>query len=129
MMQQADDEESQKATAYHKNTGECVFDISKHGTQLKPVAFLSRSCNDMEIKYHYLTRKVVAGIWATGQNCQFLWGFFFYWICDCSALKEHIEYDGCIFMVQRPAQEFPGYTFFAVHIPNLMMCDVNAFSR
>ena len=72
LMQPDDYKESQKATAYLKNTGECVFDISKHGTQLKPVAFLSRSCNDMEIKYHSFTGKVSAGRWSIVQNRQFL---------------------------------------------------------
>ena len=96
---------------------------------MKPSAFGSRSYYDMESKYHYVYDKLASIRWAIGQNRQFLWGFFFYWICDCSALKEHIEYDGCIFMVQRSAQEFLGYTFSAVHTPSLMMCDVNALSR
>ena len=44
-------------------------------------------------------------------------------------MKELIEYDGCIFMVQRWAQELLGYTFGALHIPNQMMCDDDALSR
>ena len=110
-MQSAHAEESQKDNSHLKSTGEYLLSLSKHGTQLKPVAFGYRSCNDMEIKYHYLTGKVVAGRWATGQNCRFLWGFFFYWICNCSAVKEIIEYDGCIIMVQCWAKELPGYDF------------------
>ena len=61
LMQPADDEDDQKATTHLKNTGQCLFDFSKHGTQLKPVAFGYRICNDMESKYHYFTGKVAEG--------------------------------------------------------------------
>ena len=47
LMQISDNKESQKATAHLKNTGECLFDVSKHGAQLKPVVFGYRNCNDM----------------------------------------------------------------------------------
>ena len=47
LMQPADDKESQKATAHLKNTGEFLFNLSKHGAQLKPVVFGYRNCNDM----------------------------------------------------------------------------------
>ena len=47
LMQPADGEESQKATAHLKNTGEFLFNLSKHGAQLKPVVFGYRNCNDM----------------------------------------------------------------------------------
>ena len=63
------------------------------------------------------------------KNRRFLWGCFFYWICDCFAVKEIIKYHRCISMVQRWAQELLGYTFSIVHRPNRMMCDVDALSR
>ena len=50
MMQPADDKESQKATAHLKNNVECLLNLSKHGTRLKPFAFLSHSYDDMEGK-------------------------------------------------------------------------------
>ena len=55
LMQPTDYKESQKATSHLKTTGECLFGLSKHGARLKPVAFGSRSCNDMEIKYDSFT--------------------------------------------------------------------------
>ena len=58
---------------------------------MKPVAFGSCSFDDIESKYHYFTGKVAAGRYAIGQNSQFLWGCFFYWICDCTAVKEMIN--------------------------------------
>ena len=46
----ANNEESQKATTHLKKTGECLFQISKHGSRLKPVAFEPLSFNNMESK-------------------------------------------------------------------------------
>ena len=129
LIQPADDEESQKATAHLKNTGECLFDLSKHGAQLKPVFFGSHSCDYMESEYRYFNDKVAAGRWEIGQNFLFLWGCLFYWLCDCSAAKDIIEYDGCIYMVQQWAQELLGYNVSVLHTPNIIMCDVDALSR
>ena len=126
LIQPADDKEYQKATAYIKNTGECLFGLSKHVDRLKPFVFGSLSFNDMESKYHSFTGEVASRQWAIGQNHRFLRGWFFYCICDCSTVKYMIEYDGCISMVQRWAQELLGYTFFVVHIKNQMMWDVDA---
>ena len=96
---------------------------------MKQVAFGSCSFDDMESKYHYFTGKVVAGRYAIGQNSQFLWGCFFYWISDCTAVKEMIEYDGCIYMVHRWAQERLVYTLAVMYRPNRIMCGVDALSR
>ena len=51
MIQPADDEESQTATAHLKKNGYCLFYLCKNGARLKPVALGYCSCNDMEIKY------------------------------------------------------------------------------
>ena len=83
----------------------------------------------MESKYHSFTGKVEVGQWEIGQNRQFLCGCFFYWICYCYALKDIIEYDGCISMVQCWVQELLRYTFDVVHRLNRMMCDVDTLSR
>ena len=60
-MQPADNKESQKSTTHLKNTGECLFDLSKHGARLKSLAFSFCSCDDMESKYKYFTGKLTAG--------------------------------------------------------------------
>ena len=62
-------------------------------------------------------------------NRKFLWGCHFYWLCDCSAIKEVLEYDGSISMICRWAQELLGYQFTVVHRCNRMMADVDALTR
>ena len=54
------------------------------------------------------TVEVAAGQWEIGHNLFFLWGCFFYWTCDCSAVKDIIKYDGFISVVQRWVQELLG---------------------
>ena len=129
LMQPADDEESIAATKLLKETGECKFDLCMNGARLKPIFFGSRSCNDMERKYHSFTGEGACGRWAIGQNRKYLWGCHFYWLCDCSAMKELLEYDGSISMISRWAQELLGYHFTVIHRSARMMRDVDAFSR
>ena len=50
-------------------------------------------------------------------------------MCDCSAIKEILEYMGSIPMVCRWAQELLGYQFTVVHRPNRMMVDVDSLTR
>ena len=71
-MQPADDKESIKATIKVIDTGVCLFDLSKNGARLKPVAFGSRSCNINEKNFHSFTDKEAWGRWAIGQNRRFL---------------------------------------------------------
>jgi len=61
LMQPADDKESQLATKLFKYTGECKFVLSMNVAQLKPIFFGSRSCNDMERKYHSFTGEGACG--------------------------------------------------------------------
>lgn len=129
LMQPADDEESQEAIKILLETGECLFDLSPNGPRLRPVAFGSRSCTDMERKLHSFVGEVACGRWAIGQNRRFLWGCHFYWMCDCSAVKEILEYDGSISYVCRWAQELLGYHFSCIHRCNKMMIDVDSFTR
>ena len=129
LMQPADDEESVKATTTLIKTGICLFDISKNGARLKPIAFGSHSCNSNEKNLHSFTGEAACGRWEIGQNRRFLWGSHFWWLCDCSAMTEILEYDGPIAMICRWAQELLGYNFTVVHRPSRMMIDVDALSR
>ena len=94
MMQPSVDKESQTATVHIKNTRECLFGLSKHGSWLKPAPFGSRSCDDMEIKYQYCTGKVAAGRWVISQNHPFLLGYFLYWLCEIQmelvSIRSHV---------------------------------------
>lgn len=129
LMQPADDEESQRATKLLLETGECIFDLCKNGARLRPIAFGSRACTDMERKLHSFLGEIACGRWAIGQNRRFLWGCYFYWMCDCSAVKEVLEYDGSISYICRWAQELLGYHFACIHRSNKMMIDVDSLTR
>ena len=129
LMQPADDEESVRATELLRTTGECLFDLCKNGARLRPIAFGSRACTDMERKLHSFLGEVASGRWAISQNKRFLWGCHFYWLCDCSAVKEVIEYEGAISYVCRWSQELLGYHFDIVHRHNRMMVDVDSLTR
>ena len=111
LMQPCDFEESIAAMALLRSTGECRFDLSMQGARLKPIAFGSRACCANEVNFHSFTGEAASGRWAIGQNKKYLWGSHFFWMCDCSAIKEVLEYDGTIHMICRWAQELLGYNF------------------
>ena len=94
LMQPADDEESKIAMAHLQRTGECLFDLSLKGFRLKPVSFGSCSCNENERNFHSFTGEAACGKWAIGQNRKYLLGGHFFWMCDCSAMKEILDYEG-----------------------------------
>ena len=101
LIQPSDDNKSIKAVAHLRITGECLFELSNNGSRLKAIEFSSRSCNDNERNFHSFTGEGACGCWAIGQNRKYLLGCHFYWICDCSAIKEILEYDGSIIMICR----------------------------
>ena len=129
LMQPAADDESRKASKTLQETGECRFDLSKNGARLRPVQFGSRACTTAERKFHSFVGEAACGRWAIAQNKRYLWGAHFYWLCDCSATKEILEYSGEVAMIQRWSQELLGYSFTVVHRPARMMADVDALSR
>ena len=50
-------------------------------------------------------------------------------MCDCSLIKEILEYDGSIPMICQWAQELLGCQFSVIHRHNQMMVDVDALTR
>ena len=60
---------------------------------------------------------------------KYLWGNHFYWMCDCIAVKEILEYNGSIHMVMRWSQELLGYHFTIIHRLAAMMADVDGLTR
>ena len=75
IMQPTDDDESTKAAIHLKDIEECLFDLTKNGTRLKPVTFESRGCNENEIIFHSFSGKGACGLWAITQNkniCQII---------------------------------------------------------
>ena len=52
----------------------------------------------------------------------------FYWICDCSAMKEILNYVGQIHVVRYWAQGLLGYHFAVIHHPARMMVEIDTLS-
>ena len=61
LKQPADDDESTKTATILKETGKCLFDLTKYGARLIPVAFGSRGCNANEVNFHSFTVKGACG--------------------------------------------------------------------
>ena len=114
-MPSAEDYKSTKAVAHLDSTGECLFDMDLNGAWLKPVSYGSRECTDMERKFQIFVGETAAGWWVIGSNHIYLWGCHFYWMCDCKAIEEIIEYTGNIAMIQRCTQELLGYHFTVIY--------------
>jgi hypothetical protein len=109
--------------------GICDFDITMTGARLRPVRFGSRKCTDREHHFHSFVGEAACGRWAISQNRKFLWGTEFFWLCDCSAVREILEYDGPIHQIRRWAQELLGYHFQIFHRPARLMRDVDGLTR
>ena len=129
LMQPADNVESVKATKELLKSGEFLFDLCKDGAHLRSVRFGSRVCTDFERKYHLFVGESAAERWEISQNRHYLWGNNFWWMCDCAAFKEILEYERSISQICRWAQELLGYQFTILYRSYKMMMDVGALSR
>jgi hypothetical protein len=114
-MQPDDSAASIAATTKLAKDGICDFDLTLGGTQLRPIRFDSWKCTKQERHFYSFVDKAACGRWAILKNRKFLWGTFFYWICNCSAIKEILDYLGLIHIVCRWAQELLGYHFAVIH--------------
>ena len=129
LMQPANSDKSKLALAKLYATGICDFDVTMGGARLRPVRFGSRRCTEREQHYHSFVDEAGCGRRAISQNRKFLWGAEFFWMCDCSAMKEILEYSGPIHQIRRWAQELLGYHFRIFHRPAHMMRDVEGLNR
>ena len=105
------------------------FDTTMKGARLCPVKFGSRRCDRSKQSYHSFVGETACGRWAICHNRPHLYGQHFFWLCDCSAVKEVLCYEGDIHQVRRWAQELLGYDFTVLHQPSRMMQDADALSR
>ena len=96
LMQPENDVEYEKATKILLKYGEWLFDLCKDGARLRLIKFESRYFTDFERKYHSFVGEVAAERWAISQNRHYLWCNNFWWMCDCAAIKEFLEYEGNI---------------------------------
>ena len=78
---------------------------------------------------HSFVGEVACGRWAIAACRKYLWGSNFYWLCDCSTIKEVLEYHGSIQQLKRWSQKLLVYELVIIHRPRKMMKDVDAISR
>lgn len=129
IMQPDDSTESKTATQLLLDKGICNFDLAFDGARLKPIAYGSRACTDTESHFHSFVGEVCSGRWGFAKNRRYLWGNKFWWLCDCNAVREVLDYSGTIHMISRWAQELLGYDFEVVHRSATMMRDVDSMTR
>ena len=82
-----------------------------------------------ERNHHSFVGEVACGRWSIAACRIYLRGSLFYWICDCSSIKEVLEYDGSIHQLKRWTQELMAYEFVCIHRPNKIMKDVDGVCR
>ena len=128
IMQPADDELSAKATVHLLKKVECLFNTTRSGARLQAVIFESRICTGQERLYHSFVRETAYGLWVISKNRKYLWGKHFYWLCNCKAIREVLEYDGSIVTVSKWDQKLINYHFSVIHRSARMMVDVDALS-
>ena len=129
LMQPDDSKESCAAMASLAKDQDCDFDTTLKGARLRPIQFQSRQCLEQEQHYHSFVGKAATRQWAIGICQKYLVGQHFFWLCDCSAMKEILEYTGNIHQVRQLSQELIRYHFTILHQPARMMQDVNAISQ
>ena len=129
LMHPDDSPDSLAAITHMAVTGKCLFDISLDGPRLRPVLFGSRANLSYERNYHSFVGEVACGRWITAAYRKYLLSALFYRICDCSSVKEVLEYDGSIHQLKRWTQELMVYEFVCLHRPNKMMKDVDGVCR
>jgi hypothetical protein len=107
LMQPDDSDSSAAALALLRSDGICNFDVTMNGAHLCPIRFGSRGCTERERHYHSFAGEAGYGHWAISQNREFLWGAEFFWLCDCSAIAEILEYDGPIHQIRQFLSSLP----------------------
>ena len=131
LLQASTDTEAIEAEASEAAGGHCLFDRTKKGLRLRPVAFLSRSTTDREHSYHSYIGEACAGRWTFGKWRKYLVGREFTWLSDCSGLKRfHEECEGIpTHQAQRWRAELSLFHKTLEHRPAEMMTDCDVLSR
>ena len=131
LLQADDTDKSREAEATEASGGPCLFDRTKKGLRLRPIAFLSRSTTAREQSYHSYIGEACAGRWTFGKWKKYLIGREFTWLSDCSGLKRfHEECDGIpTHQAQRWRAELSLFQKTLEHRPAEMMTDCDVLSR
>jgi hypothetical protein len=127
------DQDDQRAleAMHNEKTGEkCMFDLTKSGIRLYPLAFISRRTSDPEKSYHSYVGEACTGVWAIEKFRHYLFGREFTWLTDCSGVKKFFEgNDVPTHMIQRWRMQLLRYDFTIVHRPGRMMFECDMLSR
>ena len=108
----------------------CVFDLTKKGLRLHPIAFISRRTSGPEQFYHSYVGEASTGIWAIEKFRPYLFGKEFTWLTDCSGLRKFFEGDDVpTHMIQRWRMQLLRYEFTIAHRPGRMMFECDMLSR
>lgn len=110
-------------------TDECLFDLPLDGSRPRPDLFGSRDNISYGHSYHSFVGEVACGRLRIATCRRYLLGTIFYWLCDCSAIKEVLEYNGSIHQLKHWFQEILAYEFVCLHYPRKMMKDVDRVCR
>ena len=100
-MQPDDSKKSCTATASLAKDQDCDFDTTLKGARLQQIKFQSCQYLEQEQHYHSFVGEVATGQWAIGIFQKYLVGQHFFWLFDCSAMKEILEYTGNIHQVRQ----------------------------
>ena len=100
-MQPNDSPESISTTKLLQEKGISLFDLTSSNTRFRSLAFNSRANKSYEKHRHYFVGEVGCGRWGIIAACRYLSSKLFYWMYDCSALIEILEYQGNIHQLQR----------------------------
>ena len=130
LLQPDTSEEALKAMTDENKGEQCLFDLTKSGLRLKPIAFISRRTTPPERSYHSYVGEACAGIWAIEKFRPYLFGREFTWLTDCSGLRRFFEGDDIpTHMMQRWRMQLLRYDFTIVHRPGRMMFECDLLSR
>ena len=130
LLQPAPTQDALEAMSREQAGEQCVFDLTKSGLRLHPIAFISRRTSDPEKSYHSYVGEACAGIWAIEKFRPFLFGREFTWLTDCSGLRKFFEGDDIpTHMIQRWRMQLLRYDFTIVHRPGRMMFECDLLSR
>ena len=127
------DQDDQRAleAMHNEETGEkCMFDLTKSGIRLYPLAFISRRTSEPEKSYHSYVGEACTGVWAIEKFRPYLFGREFTWLTDCSGVKKFFDgNDVPTHMIQRWRMQLLRYDFTIVHRPGRMMFECDMLSR
>ena len=129
LMQLDNSLESITAIKHLDSTDGRLFDLTLFNPCLKPVLFNSLSNIFHENNYHSFVGDGACSRWVISRLCKYLWGIFFYWLCDCNAIKDILQCNGSVYQLKQWTKEHIGYKFVIIHCVATIMKNTDAISH